>query len=256
MNKGLENFVWFQFADDIDMDLRKRVSMDFADRYKKAKVVRFTEFIKQKVFTIQEIYKTKIKSDVKDIDKNPSLEMAEVKLRQWQRLSYVNDVILNAYVKIMIELVNDKSSPAYIHLYKQLDKKSYNKAELGFEWQFEMERLGPLFLALQTNALIHKDVAYESFKKALSGTILTDIEPIKFVCTNTLTIYLFDQLYLNKFINGKMLKRDKTIQQTTGIKNVAQKRAGYQNYSSLHSSDSKVGNPKGFEIIDNIIKNL
>ena len=24
--KALENFVWFQFADDVDMDLRKRVS--------------------------------------------------------------------------------------------------------------------------------------------------------------------------------------------------------------------------------------
>ena len=249
MNKGLENFVWFQFADDIDMDLRKRVSMGFADRYKKAKVVRFTEFIKQKVFTIQEVWKARINNDVRDIDKNPSLEMADVKLRQWQRLSYVNDVILNAYVKIMIELVNDKSSPAYIHLYKQLDKKSYNNAELGFEWQFEMERLGPLFLALQQNGLIHKDVAYESFKKALNGIILTDIEPIKFICSNTLTIYLFDQLYKNKFINGKMLKRDKTIQQTTGIKNVAQKRAGYVNYSNTEA-------PKGYEIIDNIIKNL
>ena len=247
--KALENFVWFQFADDVDMDLRKRVSTDFEQRYDKAKYVSFNEFIKEKVFTIQEVWKAKIKNDVRDIDKNPSQDMAEVKLRQWQRLSYVNDVIMNAYVKIMIELVKDKSSPAYIHLYKQLDKKSYNDTELGFEWQFEMERLGPLFLALQQNGLIHKDVAYESFKNALNGTILTEIEPINFICTNTLTIYLFDQLYKNKFINGKMLKRDKTIQQTTGIKNVAQKRAGYQNYSNTEA-------PKGYEIIDNIIKNL
>ena len=249
MNKGFINYVWIQFANDIDMDLRKRVSKEFADRYKKAKVVSFTNFIKEKVFKIEQVYKAKIKNDVRDIDKNPSQDMAEVKLRQWQKLSYVNDVIMNAYCKIMIELVNDKSSPAYIHIYKQLDKKSYVDTELGFEWQFEMERLGPLFLALQQNGLIHKDVAYESFKKALNGTILTDIEPIKFICTNTLTIYLFDQLYKNKFINGKMLKRDKTIQQTTGIKNVAQKRAGYENYSNTEA-------PKGYEIVDNIIKDL
>ena len=88
---------------------------------------------RKKVFTIQEVWKARIKNDVRDIDKNPSLEMAEVKLRQWQRLSYVNDVVLNAYVKIMIELVNDNSSQAYIHLYKRLDKKSYNKAELGLQ---------------------------------------------------------------------------------------------------------------------------
>ena len=49
--------------------------------------------------------------------------MAEVKLRQWQKLSYVNDVVMNAYVKIMIELVKDKSTP-YIHLYKQLTKRA------------------------------------------------------------------------------------------------------------------------------------
>ena len=248
MNKGLENFVWFQFADDIDMDLRKRVSMDFADRYKKAKVVRFTEFIKQKVFTIQEVWKARIKNDVRDIDKNPSLEMAEVKLRQWQRLSYVNDVVLNAYVKIIIELVNDKSSPAYIHLHKQLDKKSYKKAELGFEWQFEMERLWSLFLALQKNKLIHKDVTYDIFKKVLNGMILSEIEPIKFVCSNSLLIYLFDQLYKHKFINGKIMKRDKTIQQTTGIKNVA--------ISRLNIKYSKTGKPRNSDIIDNILKSL
>ena len=35
--KALENFIWFQFADDVDMDLRKRVSTDFEQRYDKAK---------------------------------------------------------------------------------------------------------------------------------------------------------------------------------------------------------------------------
>ena len=34
--------------------------------------------------------------------------------------------------------------------------------------------------------------------------ILTEIEPIKFVCSNSLLIYLFDQLYKHKFINGKI----------------------------------------------------
>ena len=182
MNKGLENFVWFQFANDVDMDLRKRVSTDFEKRYDKAKYVSFNEFIKEKVFTIQEVWKVKIKNDVRDIDKNPSQNIAENKLRQWQRLSYVNDVVMNAYVKIMIELVYDKSSPAYIHLYKQLDKKSYNDIELGFEWQPNIKRLSKLFLALQKDALIHKESDYDSFKEALNGTILTDIEPIKFIC--------------------------------------------------------------------------
>ena len=249
MNKKvLEDFVWFQFADDVDMDLRKRVSMDFADRYKKAKVVSFTEFIKQKVFTIQEVWKARIKNDVRDIDKNSSQEMAEVKLRQWRKVSYVNDIVLNAYVKIMIELVSNKSSPAYFQLYKQLDKKSYSKVELGFEWQFEMERLVSLFLALQTSKLISKEVSYESFKTALNGTILTDIAPIKFTCSNSLVVYLFDQLYKHKFINGKILKRDKTIQQTTGLKNIASTR--------LNSNYSKTGMPRNSDIVDNILKAL
>ena len=112
--KALESFVWFQFADDVDMDLRKRVSTDFEQRYNKANYLSFNEFIKEKVFKIQEVWKARIKNDVRVIDKNPSQDMAEVKLRQWQRLSYVNNVVINAYVKIMIELVNDKSSQAYI----------------------------------------------------------------------------------------------------------------------------------------------
>ena len=29
MNKGLENFIWFQFIEDVDGDLRERVSDDF-----------------------------------------------------------------------------------------------------------------------------------------------------------------------------------------------------------------------------------
>jgi hypothetical protein len=246
--KALENFVWFQFADDVDMDLRKRVSTDFEQRYDKAKYVSFNEFIKEKVFTIQEVWKAKIKNDVRDIDKNPSQDMAEVKLRQWQRLSYVNDVVMNAYVKIMIELVNDKSSQAYIHLYKQLDKKSYNNAELGFQWQPNIKRLSKLFLELQRNTLIDKESDYESFKNALNGIILTEIEPIKFICSNSLVVYLFDQLQKHKFINGKMANSNKLIQHTTGIKNVAQTR--------YNTEITKKGVPQNSTLVDNILKDL
>ena len=246
--KALENFVWFQFADDVDMDLRKRVSTDFEQRYDKAKYVSFNEFIKEKVFTIQEVWKAKIKNDVRNIDKNPSRDMAEVKLRQWQRLSYVNDVVMNAYVKIMIELVNNKSSQAYIHLYKQLDKKSYNNAELGFQWQPNIKRLSKLFLALQTNTIIHKEIHYDSFKKALNGIIYTDIVPINFICSNSLVVYLFDQLQKHKFINGKMANSNKLTEQTTGIENVAQIRYNYEN--------TKSGKPRNSDVIDSILKDL
>ena len=246
--KALENFVWFQFADDVDMDLRKRVSTDFEQRYDKAKYVSFNEFIKEKVFTIQEVWKAKIKNDVRDIDKNPSQDMAEVKLRQWQRLSYVNDVVMNAYVKIMIELVNDKSSKAYIHLYKQLDKKSYNNAELGFQWQPNIKRLSKLFLELQTNTLIDKESDYQSFKNALNGIILTEIEPIKFICTDSLVVYLFDQLQKHKFINGKMANSNKLIEHTTGIENVAQTR--------YNTEITKTGKPRQSDLIDTILKDL
>ena len=246
--KALENFVWFQFADDVDMDLRKRVSTDFEQRYDKAKYVSFNEFIKEKVFTIQEVWKAKIKNDVRDIDKNPSQDMSEVKLRQWQRLSYVNDVVMNAYVKIMIELVNDKSSQAYIHLYKQLDKKSYNNAELGFQWQPNIKRLSKLFLELQRNTLIDKESDYESFKNTLNGIILTEIESIKFICTDSLVVYLFDQLQKHKFINGKMANSNKLIEHTTGINNVATTR--------LNIRYSKTGIPRNSTIVDNIIKDL
>ena len=50
MNKGFINFVWIQFAKDIDMDLRKRVTNDFESRYDKAKYLSFNEFIKQRYF--------------------------------------------------------------------------------------------------------------------------------------------------------------------------------------------------------------
>ena len=246
--KALENFVWFQFADDVDMDLRKRVSTDFEQRYDKAKYVSFNEFIKEKVFTIQEVWKAKIKNDVRNIDKNPSRDMAEVKLRQWQRLSYVNDVVMNAYVKIMIELVNDKSSQAYIHLYKRLDKKSYNNAELGFQWQPNIKRLSKLFLALQTNTIIHKEIHYDSFKKALNGIVYTDIVPINFICSNSLVVYLFDQLQKHKFINGKMANSNKLTEQTTGIENVAQIRYNYEN--------TKSGKPRNSDVVDSILKDL
>ena len=247
--KALENFVWFQFADDVDMDLRKRVSTDFEQRYDKAKYVSFNEFIKEKVFTIKEVWQAKIKNDVREIDKNPSLEMAEVKLRQWQKLSYVNDVVMNAYVKIMIELVKDKSTPAYIHLYKSLDKKSYNQAELGFKWLANVKRLSKLFLALQINTLIDKESDYESFKNALNGTILSEIEPIKFICNNSLVVYLFDQLEKHKFINSfKFVNNNKLIEHTTGINNVATTR--------LNIRYSKTGIPRNSTIVDNIIKDL
>ena len=71
MDKGLENFIWIQFANDIDMDLRKRVSTDFKKRYDKAKYV-YSMVYKRKGFTIKEVWQAKIKNDVRDIDK-PSL---------------------------------------------------------------------------------------------------------------------------------------------------------------------------------------
>ena len=41
--KVLENFIWLQFADDIDMDLRKRISQEFEERYDKARYTSFNE---------------------------------------------------------------------------------------------------------------------------------------------------------------------------------------------------------------------
>ena len=83
--KVLENFIWLQFADDIDMDLRKRISQEFEERYDKARYTSFNEFIKGKVFDIQEVWKARIKNDVIDIKNNPSQKMAHLKLSQWQR---------------------------------------------------------------------------------------------------------------------------------------------------------------------------
>lgn len=247
--KVLENFIWLQFADDIDMDLRKRISQEFEERYDKARYTSFNEFIKGKVFDIQEVWKARIKNDVIDIKNNPSQKTAHLKLSQWQRLSYVNQIVTSAYIKIMIELLaNFSSSKAYNYFYKKIDKKSYFKPELGFQWQPNIKRLAKFFFHLKENNLIENETNYETFKRAFSGIILSKMEPIKFTCSNPLVVYLFFQLQKDKFINGKLLKSNRIVEYITGIENVAKVRYNYEK--------SKKGKPINSNTIDSILKDL
>ena len=77
--------------------------------------------------------------------------------------------------------------------------------------------------------------------------MLSDIEQINFIGTNTLIVYLFDKMNEHRLIRYS-IKHNKVIEVITGITSVAQTRDKYLN--------SKTGFPKGSQDVDNILEKV
>ena len=110
------------------------------------------------------------------------------------------------------------------------------------------ERLGQLYFKLCQNGLLDAETSLDAFKTTLNGGILADIQPINLLCTNTLKVYLFDQLDDRGFLNIRTTMKNKTIEKICGIKNVAQTRD--------NKNKSKGGEPRGHQQIDDILNEL
>lgn len=173
----------------------------------------------------------------------PSKEVLKTRLKLFKKKPDCTDVMYEQIVEALrqyLEVCNLGSSEAFIELVNATPSKN----DYTFKWIKENSQLEALFNILKAEGLIEKDYSLESFKNTLNGGILADVNPIKFNCSYSLIVYLFDQLDTYGFI-ATHLKNNKVIQKITGVKGVAQVKNNY--------SDN--GPKNGKQIID-IINSL
>jgi len=173
----------------------------------------------------------------------PSKEVLKTRLKLFKKKPDCTDVMYEQIVEVLIqylEVSNLGSSEAFIELVNATPSKN----DYTFKWIKENSQLEALFNMLKAEGLIEKDYSLESFKNTLNGGMLADVHPIKFNCSYSLIVYLFDQLDTYGFI-ATHLKNNKVIQKITGVKGVAQVKNNY--------SDN--GPKNGKQIID-IINSL
>lgn len=173
----------------------------------------------------------------------PSKEVLKTRLKLFKHTPDCTNVMYEQIVEALgqyLEVCNLGSSEAFIELVNATPSKN----DYTFKWIRENSQLEALFNMLKAEGLIEKDYSLESFKNTLNGGILADVNPIKFNCSYSLIVYLFDQLDTYGFI-ATHLKNNKVIQKITGVKGVAQVKNNY--------SDN--GPKNGKQIID-IINSL
>lgn len=177
------------------------------------------------------------------ISSTPSREVLKTRLKLFKHTPDCTNVMYEQIVEALgqyLEVCNLGSSEAFIELVNATPSKN----DYTFKWIKENSQLEALFNMLKAEGLIEKDYSLESFKNTLNGGILADVNPIKFNCSYSLIVYLFDQLDTYGFI-ATHLKNNKVIQKITGVKGVAQVKNNY--------SDN--GPKNGKQIID-IINSL
>ena len=146
------------------------------------------------------------------------------------------------YLKGYLEVSNLGSSEAFIDL---MNSKSAKIDDINtFKWIKESSQLEALFNMLKAEGLIDKDYTLNNFKSTLNGGILEEVKPIKFNCSKSLSVYLYDQLDTYGFI-AIHLKNNKVIQKITGVNGVAQVKNNYGDKA-----------PKNAILINNIITSL
>jgi hypothetical protein len=188
-------------------------------------------------------WNTLIKKSFDYVVNTPTKDVLKTRLKLIKQTPDCTDVMYEHITDAMkgyLEVSHLGRSEAFIDLMNV----SPNKKDVTFEWMSGINHLEQLFQELQAIGLIGKESSLNHFKKAFSGGLLSDIEQINFIGTNTLIVYLFDKMNEHRLIRYS-IKHNKVIEVITGITSVAQTRDKYLN--------SKTGFPKGSQDVDNIL---
>ena len=175
----------------------------------------------------------------------PSKDVLRTRLKLFKQTPDCTEVMYENIIDALkgyLEVSNLGSSEAFIDL---MNSKLAKTDDVNtFKWNKEISQLEALFNKLKAEGLIDKDYTLNSFKSTLNDGLLEEVKPIKFNCSKSLSVYLYEQLDTYGFI-ATHLKNNKVIQKITGVKGVAQVKNNYGDKA-----------PKNAILIDNIINSL
>jgi hypothetical protein len=190
-------------------------------------------------------WNTLIKKSFDYVVNTPTKDVLKTRLKLIKQTPDCTDSIyehITDALKGYLEVSDLGSSEAFIDL---MNSKSAKTDDINtFKWIKEISQLEALFNKLKAEGLIDKDYKLNNFKSTLNGGLLEEVEPIKFNCSKSLSVYLYQQLDIYGFI-AIHLKNNKVIQKITGVKGVAQVKNNYGDKA-----------PKDAILIDKIITSL
>ena len=249
-------FSIIEFKSSIQLHLRKTITLEFEEKYSREKFVEWEHYCKTKVLDIEILFEQLLYTQLRQLQKNPTRDLAIVVIDKWSMISYTSDIVQKSAFQYLCVRLNHPSinlghTDAYTTLYQRwrtLNNRHPKNKENQYEWLHTQERLEQLYYKLLQSTFIGPETSLDVFKTTLNGGILTDIKPIKLHMSNTLIVYLFDELDNKGFLKYQSNKNNICIESITGINNVAQSRDNTHN--------SKSGKPKGFEKIDEILNSI
>lgn len=191
---------------------------------------------------IDEFMKFAMRGIQQGLENNP--EEAIKGLRAIKRERIINNTMHTAHTRIE-ELLN-----TYIEDLPQKTptQKALSIGSLSYNWLNNPDtELSKLYQLLKDNKLIHPNTTLEQFKAVFTAKPLQSIQPIDWIGAKNLLAYFLQCIYKTK------------VPTNTNIWSVAKK--CFVNANSLAQSktnyeNSRTGKPKGFEVIDEIIKAL
>ena len=115
--------------------------------------------------------------NLRDIERNPSSDLAKVIIDKWSLYNYTSDLVQKSALTYLCRRMEHPTmdmayTKAYITLFnkvKSMLKKAPKTDEKEYEWVGDIKRCSNLFLKLQENALIDQETQYNAFKSALNG---------------------------------------------------------------------------------------
>ena len=91
-----------EFKTSVHLTLRKQVTLAFEKRYDRAKFVKWESICKGAMFDVERVWEQFLYENLRQLQKNPSKDLAKVIITKWELTKYTNDDIVKDSNEIFV----------------------------------------------------------------------------------------------------------------------------------------------------------
>lgn len=90
-----------EFKTSVHLTLRRQVTLAFEKRYDRSKFVKWESICKGAILDVERVWEQFLFENLRQLQKNPSKDLANVIISKWEMTKYSNDVIVKAVMKYL-----------------------------------------------------------------------------------------------------------------------------------------------------------
>ena len=135
-------FSIIEFKSSIQLHLRKTVTLEFEEKYSREKFVEWEHYCKTKVLDIEILFEQLLYTQLRQLQKNPTRDLAIVVIDKWSMISYTSDIVQKSAFQYLCVRLNHPSinlghTDAYTTLYQRwrtLNNRHPKNKENQYKW--------------------------------------------------------------------------------------------------------------------------